>query len=209
MQLLEAIRGRRAVRDFRPEPLSAGVIFQLITAAAWAPSAMNAQPWHFTVVTDRAVLDEIAGRAREWMRTNAAAAHGAQIRGMLDDPHYHILHHAPALIVISAPAGPWAREDCAMAAQNLMLQAAALGLGSCWIGLAQDWLNTPAGREILNLPQESLVVAPIIVGHPRNIPQPVPRRKPAVNWIGQHPVPAEPEATVTLPAGFYGALIHP
>lgn len=206
MRLTEAIRDRRATRDFRPDPVSAGLLYQLVSAAVWAPSAMNAQPWHFTIVTDPAVLDAIARRAKAWMLGSADQPAAGHAQTLLSDPQFQIFYHAPALIVISAPSGPWAQEDCALAAQNLMLTAASLGLGSCWIGFAQGWLNTPAGLEILNLPAGTDVVAPIIIGHPRTTPPPVPRKKPQVTWIG-HYAPSEPALLET--PGLYGALIHP
>ncbi len=71
-----------------------------------------------------------------------------------------------------------------MAAQNLMLMAHALGLGSCWIGFAQAYLNTAAGRQALGAPAGWVTVAPLIVGHPRTRPAPVPRQEPAVRWLG-------------------------
>lgn len=76
------------------------------------------------------------------------------------------------------------REDAALAAQNLMLMATDIGLGSCWIGFAQGWLNTPEGHRILNLPGNARVVAPIILGHPRTVPPSVARKAPLMSWIG-------------------------
>jgi nitroreductase len=87
--------------------------------------------------------------------------------------------------VISAPKGArWAVEDCALAAENLMLEAWARGLGSCWIGFAQDWLSSEAGRAMLEIPVSHTAVAPIIVGHPKGKVQPVPRRSPSIRWMG-------------------------
>ena len=81
---------------------------------------------------------------------------------MLSDPEFNIFYHAPALIVITA-AQPtdWAVEDCALAAENLMLAAHAAGLGSCWIGFAQHWLGTPEGKTALGLPPSYSPIAPI------------------------------------------------
>lgn len=186
MNILQAIRERRAVRDFRPDPVSAGMLYQLIAAASWAPSAMNEQPWHFTIVTDRAVLDEISAQAKAWMLKNLSAMpRPIHFRDLLMEQDFHIFYNAPCLVVISAVStGPWMREDAALAAENLMLTATGLGLGSCWIGFAQGWLNTPEGCRILNLPDKALVVAPIIVGRPRTEPPPVDRKPPLVSWIG-------------------------
>jgi nitroreductase len=192
METMDAIRGRRAVRDYLPTPVAAALLYQVIAAASWAPSAMNDQPWHFSVVTDAGLLDEIAARAKLWMRNSVSTMQRAgHFRDILADEHFHILYHAPALVAISAPAdGQWSIEDCAMAAQNLMLAAYAAALGSCWIGFAEGWLNTSEGRAALGLPRTCRVVAPLIIGHPRTWPPPVPRKPAIINWIGPDRQPA-------------------
>jgi len=87
--------------------------------------------------------------------------------------------------VISGNApGSWIVEDCALAAENLMLTAHLMGLGSCWIGFAQGYLNTPAGKRTLGLPESWVPVAPIILGFPAAPPEPVPRKEPEIRWVG-------------------------
>src|SRR5471032_2417674 len=169
MEILDAIRRRRAVRDYKPDWVPAAILQRLISAASWAPSAMNEQPWHFTVVTDAALLDEISRRSKEWMLQGVAALQRpGHFRDLLADPQFHIFYHAPVLIVISVPGdGQWSAEDCALAAQDLMLAALDQDLGSCWIGFAQGWLNTEDGHNALGLPRKCRIVAPIIVGHPK------------------------------------------
>ena len=186
MELRTAIRQRRAVRDFTAEPVLAADLRELISAASWAPSAMNEQPWHFTVITDAALLVEISTRSKEWMlKSVAAMPRPGHFRDLLADPHFHIFYNAPALIVLSVPDdGQWSAEDGALAAQNLMLAALDQDLGTCWIGFAQGWLNTDAGHTVLGLPRQSRVVAPIIVGHPKATPPPVSRKAPLITWIG-------------------------
>lgn len=200
MDLLDAISGRRTVRQYKPEGPSDYLLRQLIEAATWAPSAMNGQAWHFTVITNQELLDRIALHARQWIQENEPWLAGSQeVRALLADPDFHMLHHAPALIVISAPAGgKWNAEDCAVAAQNLMLAATGQGLGSCWIGLAQGWLNSPEGRQAIALPAGEWVIAPLVVGYARERPEAHSRRKPSITWIreetiiveGGEPVPA-------------------
>lgn len=213
MNVLQAIHERRAVRDFKAEPVSAGLLYQLISAASWAPSAMNEQPWHFTIVTDKATLDEISGRAKTWMLQNfQTLPRPAHFRDILADPDFHIFYNAPCLVVISTTSkGPWMSEDASLAAQNLMLMAIDRGLGSCWIGFAQGWLNTPEGHQLLNLPEGAFVVAPIIVGHPRTPPPPVARKAPLVSWIGHRHTDDKEfiEEPVLEGPGLYGAIIHP
>jgi len=106
-------------------------------------------------------------------------------QSLLDDPSFQIFYHAPVLILISAVAeGPWIVEDCALAAENLMLAAYSAGLGSCWIGFAQSFLRTPDGKAELDLPAAWVPVAPIIVGRPKATSPPVPRNAPEIRWVG-------------------------
>ncbi len=185
MDLHKAIYGRRAVRGYSDGAVDREVIDRLIDAAVQAPTALNQQPWLFTVVRDQRKLDELSSQAKAYM----LAHHADMIRDshlqMLNDPHYQIFYHAPALILLSAVApGPWCIEDCALAAQNLMLAAYGEGLGSCWIGFAQAYLGTPAGKAFLRLPSACVPVAPIIVGVPREPAPAVPRKKPEITWVG-------------------------
>jgi nitroreductase len=71
-----------------------------------------------------------------------------------------------------------------LAAENLMLAAYSEGLGTCWIGFAQRFLNTPEGKNALGLPATSVPVAPIIVGHPKVEITPVTRKEPEIRWLG-------------------------
>jgi nitroreductase len=186
MDIHQAIAGRRSVRDYAAETLDERTIGRLIDAAVLAPSAMNQQPWTFTVVRDPALLDRLSHAAKAHMlATLPADPASGQFRSLLSSPDFEIFYHAPALILISAAAeGPMIVEDCALAAQNLMLAAYAEGLGSCWIGFAQAYLGTAEGKALLGLPATSIPVAPIIVGRPKSVAAPVPRNPPQVRWIG-------------------------
>jgi nitroreductase len=186
MELMEAIFGRRSVRDYLPDPVPQEAIIRLVDAAIHAPNAINQQPWSFIVIQERALLDQISHAAKAHLLSiRPIAAMPAHLYERLADPDFHIFHHAPALIVISAIAqGPWIVEDCALAAENLMLAAYGAGFGSCWIGLAQAWFGTPQGKEMIGVPEPHVPVAPIIVGLPRTLAPAVPRKAPEVRWIG-------------------------
>jgi len=184
MELKTAIYSRRAVRDFTAEPVDEEVLRQLIDAAVQAPSAVNQQPWLFTVVQHKKLLARISHEAKAHMlKTSTAALASHHFQSVLENPEFDIFYHAPALIVISAPAGPWIVEDCALAAENVMLAACATGLGTCWIGFAQGWLGTPEGKSALKLSSTTVPVAPIIVGHPKTAAGSVPRKAPKIDWI--------------------------
>jgi len=185
MELKEAIYSRRATREFAADPVDEKTLRDLIDAAVQAPSAVNQQPWAFCVVRNKAVLAKISREAKAHMvKSSPIGLISHHFDQILNDPSFDIFYHAPALIVICSVAEiPWAVEDCALAAENLMLAARAAGLGTCWIGFAQGWLGTPEGKAALNLPPAYKPVAPIIVGRPKSAPPAVPRKQPEIHWI--------------------------
>ncbi len=186
MEISEAISRRRSTREYTAQAVDDDTIRRLVDAAVHAPSASNGQPWTFTVIRDKGLLDRISDVAKSHMlATMTDGPQADRYRTTLADVDFHIFYHAPALILISAVAqSPWAVEDCALAAENLMLAAYGEGLGTCWIGFAQRFLNTPEGKSAVGLPATSVPVAPIIVGHPKAEPAPVEHREPEIRWIG-------------------------
>lgn len=185
MDLKEAIYTRRAVRSYTDSSVDDATIRALIDAAIQAPSAVNQQPCTFCVIRDRSLLSRISREAKAYMvKTTPLGLMSHHFNEILNDANFDIFYHAPVLIVISTNADiPWAIEDASLAAENLMLAARAAGLGSCWIGFAQGWLGTPEGKAALNLPPGHKPRAPIIVGHPKTMPAPVPRKAPEIRWI--------------------------
>jgi nitroreductase len=185
MDIQQAIYQRRAVRQYTDEPVNEGVLRELIDAAIQAPSAMNEQPWLFSVVRDKAVLSRIScdGKAATAAMLMAKDPNSPYI-AKLQNPDFDILYNAPAMIVIaSASDGPWAPVNCSLAAQNLMLAARASGLATCWIGLAQAFIASAEGKALLGLPADCAVVAGIVVGHTTNFPPPIPRQDAKITWI--------------------------
>lgn len=184
MDLFDAIRGRWATRGYTAAPVERAIVENLIDAAIRAPSAMNEQPWDFCVIEDADRLDDISRRAAAYMvdqrrKEEATALH----QGSLDALHFHIFYHAPMLVVISARTGPWMRENAALAAQTMMLAAYDRGLGSCWIGLAQRWLETDEGKAAIACPSGYTPIAPIILGYPAVRSAQAPRQPPQVRWL--------------------------
>jgi nitroreductase len=185
MDLEQAIWSRRAVREYADVAVSQSVLGRLIEAAIQAPSALNEQPWLFTVIRDRDLLARISREAKAHVLRAPPQTLAPQLRERLERPGFDIFYRAPALVLISSVTHDrWATENCSLAAENLMLASRALGLGSCWIGLAQLWLGTPEGKALLELPPACLPVAPIIVGEPKSLPPAVPRLEPRIDWIG-------------------------
>jgi len=148
-QFLSVIMSRRSLRRYRMEPVPHDLIKQVLTAAIWAPSAHNRQPWRFAAV-ERQETKELLARAM-----------GARLRQDLEADHapeeiiekdvgrsYDRLVSAPVLIVLCLSmidmneyrdarrnhyAYIMAVQSAAMAGQNLLLAAHHLGLGACWM----------------------------------------------------------------------------
>lgn len=182
MKLTEAIFARRAIRSFTPQPVSAEALQDLLRAAVQAPSAMNRQPWLFSIVQDRAQLKRYSDRAKALLLAQAArdpkTTHYAD---RFRDDAFNIFYDAGTLIVIgAAERGTYTDADCWLAAANLMLAACDAGLGTCCIGFALSVLNTPEVKAELGLPGAGVAVAPIIVGHPRAPAPAVVRAEPTI-----------------------------
>ncbi|MGA8613262.1 MAG: nitroreductase family protein, partial [Xanthobacteraceae bacterium] len=113
MDLKEAIYSRRATREFTADLVDDKIICELIDAAVQAPSAVNAQPWSFCVVRDKAVLAKISRAAKAHMvKSSPLGLISHHFDQILNDPEFDIFYHAPALIVIcTTSAIPWAVED--------------------------------------------------------------------------------------------------
>lgn len=185
MNVMDAIYQRRAVREYSGAPVDRGLIRAAIAAATQAPNALNRQPWSFVVVTNRAMLDVCSERAKAHaLATLTSQPPFSRHRQQLASRSFDIFHGAPALIVICATEpDPMAEQDCCLAAENLMLAAHAAGLGTCWIGFAQPWLNQPEGKRAFRIPAGHVAVAPIVIGHPGGETPAPPRRPAEITWI--------------------------
>ena len=162
MDALEAIHTRRSIRKFDGAPVSPEQIEVLLRAAMAAPSAGNAQPWRFVVVTDRAILDRIPDI----------------------HPYAAMARTAPAGILVLGDAslekypGYWVL-DCAAAIQNMLLAARATGLGAVWTGIYPTPERVAAFSRLFALPGHVIPHSLVVVGHPAQTPAPVDRFNPS------------------------------
>lgn len=194
LSALDAIFTRRSVRAFTNEKLDESTLRSLLDAAVQAPTAMHTEPWAFVVIQDAEILKRYSDLAKaSWAKESIKyrdlhppgdPAIGSQFADRLAHPDFSIFYDATTLIVICGrSAGPFVTADCWLAAENLMLAACAMGLGTCCIGSALPALSTPEARAELGIPDQVTVVAPIIVGVPGESPAPVPRKEPRIlSW---------------------------
>lgn len=185
MELIDAIKNRRAVREYTNAPIERAAIERLVNAAILAPSAMNLQPWAFAALLDRERIGEYARRVKTWLVTNfSQTSFDVSLLKLIEDENYSVFHHAPALVLVVATS-PHAQacEDCCLATENLMLAARDEGLGSCCIGLARPWFNLPSIKNELRLPEQYRVVVPIVLGWPKAWPDAHGRNPAEIHWL--------------------------
>ncbi len=140
MDVFEAIKNRRSVREYTGKRIPRDTLETLLRAARDAPSAKNLQPWRFVVVTDRKLLEELV-----------PVCHN---QGFVAD--------AGALIVGITEDEKWAKVDLAIAMDHLSLAAADIGLGTCWIGA----FHGDEVRDMLKIPTEFDVTMCMTIGYP-------------------------------------------
>jgi nitroreductase len=166
MDVLTAIKNRRSVRSYSPQPIPPEVLERLKFALRAAPSACNLQPWHFILVSDPAVRQKLAEAAFDqlWI---ADAPLTVVACGIPERAYKHMGGHGNSVDI-----------DVAIAFDHLTLTAVAEGLGTCWIG-AFDEVRI---KRVLEIPTALKVVAMMPVGYPSspdlNSPLEDGRRKP-------------------------------
>ncbi len=185
--MLSAIHARHSVRAYAATALDSATVQTLLDAAVHAPTAMHEEPWAFVIVQDQALLQRLSDLAKplfvEEVRHRNAQGAGHSFDHSIR-PDFNIFHGANTLIVICArPLSQFVAADCWLAAENLMLAASAMGLGSCVIGSAVAALNIHKVKAELGIPDDYSAIAPIIVGVPGGDTQATSRKKPVIlSW---------------------------
>ncbi len=149
MDATDLLLTRRSIRKYTKEAVSDEAITMLLEAAMAAPSAGNQQPWHFVVIRDREILDEIPKL----------------------HPYAQMVKEAPVAIVVcgderSVKYRAYWPQDCAAAAENLLLAAHANNLGAVWCGVYPNEERVRPLRELLGIPQGVFPFCLIAIGHP-------------------------------------------
>ncbi len=157
--LLNLLKTRRSIRRYRPDPVPDEMVEQLLEAGRWAPSASNRQPWAFIIVRDEAIRQQVAQHAAFYFIKWAQVG------------------EAPLLIVLCGNARnrfyrQFLHEDVGLAGGQIMLQAKALGLGTCWIGA----LDRKAVAGLLKIPDHLEIVGLLTVGFQAEDPPPTSRK---------------------------------
>jgi nitroreductase len=156
MSFLDLARRRRSVRRYRLEPVPDELLQQVLEAGRWAPSAVNSQPWEFIVVTDPAVKQALYDMA-----------------GVLGLKWQQLLSAPIVIVVCARRLTAYSRDDCIFAGENMLLCAADVGLGACWIG----GFSEPKLKRLLSIPDGYLLPGILTLGYPEQEPSAPPRRE--------------------------------
>jgi nitroreductase len=156
MDIHQAIRTRRSIRRYTDRPVSREDLLRLVEAGCWAPTASNLQAWRFVILTRPDRLRALRVLAPGFIGRAPAAIVICQDVG-------HIEQRAGAAAVDFC-----AKMDSACAAQNIMLEAHGLGLGTCAVGS----FEVGGLQDLLDLPEHVVPVLLIAVGYPKAQPAP-------------------------------------
>lgn len=187
-ETIRTILERRAIRRYDSKPIPREHLEAILQCAQFAPSGMNSQPWKFVVVTDSAFRETLVKKARSLAEGFAEGLKAKfperyqtirQRFASLPDP---VFYGAPVIFFIVTKGGDFAETSAGLAAENVMLAAKSLGIGSCWIGMAAGLNEDPDVRSRMKLAENETISAPIILGYPLESPEPAPRAS-EILWI--------------------------
>lgn len=173
MTFTELLKNRRAIRDFQDKAVDMETIKEILQESTLAPSASNGQPCRFSIVncknTIQALSDESKANLLDDYAKNKTSLNPAYV-DVLKDKNFNVYYNAPCVIYIIGSTSVGSLDwDCALAASYIMFSAADRGLGTCWIHLG-SYIRDPQLKALLGIPDGGRIVAPIIIGYPKDIP---------------------------------------
>lgn len=162
--VIDNIMTRTSIRRYTDEPISPKDVETLLRAGMAAPTAVNAQPWHFVAITDKAKLTELAATNRHGRMIEEAAL-AIVVCGDMDK-------------AMQGKGQAYWIQDCSAATENILLAAHGLGLGAVWTGLYPMDERVTAVAAVLKLPENLVPLCTIVIGHPAESPTPKDKWKP-------------------------------
>ena len=158
MDVMEAIKARRSVRNYKDMEIEEGKLEKVLEAGRLAPSAKNFQEWKFIVVNDKNTREKLAAAAKGQKFVGEAPVVIAACAAETE----HVMSNGQLCYPI----------DLAIAVDHMTLKAVEEGLGTCWIGA----FNEDEVKKILEIPHGVRVVALLPIGYPGYVPSPTPRK---------------------------------
>lgn len=206
MDIISAIKTRRSVRKYKPDPVSQDQIIKILEAGNLAPSATNRQPWEFVVVSRR-LIEKIESVLKESFRCRLEDAGRVVMQELIRDmdlpgdindeklqrleSFYRTLGGAPVMIGVCLPRvfDDWIWRnylmDAAAVIENILLAAWSYGLGTCWLTGPLKNRAEEIGK-LIGLPDHLELVSMISLGYPAHEPKMPPKKKiiEKIKWVG-------------------------
>lgn len=140
------ILNRRSVRAYKQEQIKDDDLQMILKAGMYAPSAMNQQSWHFTVVQNKELLNKI----NETCKVIYSKSGNQRFEALAKSDTFSVFYNAPTLIIISGDDKAIAPQyDCALANGTMFLSAASIGISSCWIHALTQFTSSKEGIAII------------------------------------------------------------
>lgn len=180
-EVIKTIKNRRSIRNYKEEQIKEEELKTILEAGIQAPTANNSQPWHFTVVQDREMIDFMNTEAKKMM-----AKSDNQKVAKMGKSAINIFYNAPTVIVASGKKDiQSALVDCSAAIENMLIAAESIDLGGVWIGFAGFFFEDQENIEKLNLPEGYEPFYAVAIGYKgENVPTgPSKRNMDVINYI--------------------------
>ena len=161
-QTIDTIKNRRSVRNYSSEQIKDEELETILQTAIYAPTGHNDQPWHFTIVQNQDLINQINDGAKEAMKQMEVE----WISRLGSSKDFNIFHRAPTILIISGRRDATTPlVDCAAAVQNILLAAESMDIGSCWIGFVRFYFIKLENKKKLKIPEDHEVHFGVSLGY--------------------------------------------
>jgi nitroreductase len=175
-ETMKSILARRSYKAFKNDPISDDILETILTAGKYAPTGMNRQAWHFTVVKSEAGKEMFKAALRQMLQKRGPGGPGRpggppgppppQAPGTTVLPEEE-LRGAPVLIIVSGDASIDTSADCVLATENMFIAAASFGVMSGWSGMTvKDLFSDPKVKKQFKIPEGYNVYSAAFFGYP-------------------------------------------
>ena len=170
---------RRSVRAYKDEQVEDEKIEKILEAAIMAPTARGEAPWHFTVVQNKEVLEDINSSVHSILSNS-----GDEFLEAIAESDVNVMHNAPTVVFVSAKSDATNMQaDCSAAIENMLLAAEGLDIGSCWLGLVAIYFSVEENLKKLHIPEGYTPLYGVALGYKLEPNEPNPRSDVFVNWL--------------------------
>lgn len=187
-EVIRNIKTRRSIRKYKSAQVEQEKLDAILEAATYAPSGHNEQHWHFLVIQNRELINNLD----LWVKTSMVESGIPRVVKKGEDPNYNVFFHAPTVVIVSGNESDYDPRshlvpfaDCCAAIQNMLLAAHSLDIGSCWIGFARYLFQHPDRLKDLHIPEGFKPYYAVCLGYPDPVlsPKCPERKKDVVNYL--------------------------